>query len=646
MALLLATLATIAHASVDGAFAEVVVDRSDTVDLVPHLSYFEDVSGQWRPDRPGALTVAQFLPMSGDGRRGYLGVGEHDVWFRVQLRTTEDAPVDWFWVIEQPTLPWVEVRSSTEAQPARWLYSGIGHSPSERAWPHRWQVVPLELPPDATTTVYMHVRVKGDLRMPVRLWRPATLARHDQRQYALHSLCFGVLVGLLAYNLLTCASIRDAANLWCLGAFCMLGVYLFSAAGFLAQSVWMGGVLPYQRIEMVSLSAGCALLIQFGRSFLKTVRSAPRIDRGAVVLLGAWGLFALMYGTQPAEVSQWSIWAMVVLSLLLGLVMVTDGVLGHRAGSRPVAAAWVCLVAGLLIPVIDRFEPLPLSQWVATAPLVSVAVALVLLSFALADRLRVERLALEREREVAARADLARGLARQAQDEKSRFLAAVAHDLRQPLYAVTLAAEVLRRAPAPDQSQVVLEQMHAALETADGLLDSVMTVARLETGTLEPSPAVCRLDKVMDRVDLAFGAQAEAKGLRWVVTPSVAFAYTDEVLLQRVVFNLVANAVAYTDKGGVIVSCRQRAERILLQVWDTGPGLALDGDHPHFDRRFRGEFGTETDSGVGLGLVIAQRTAALLGIDMQVRSRLGRGTCFSLHLPGAAATLALSAQPV
>jgi len=241
-------------------------------------------------------------------------------------------------------------------------------------------------------------------------------------------------------------------------------------------------------------------------------------------------------------------------------------------------------------------------------------------------------------RAAAARAQLERTVACRLQRERSRLLSAVARDLRQPLYAMSLTAQCLAhqrmaRSPAP-----LLSQLRHALESADAMLDTIDMVARLETGALRPRLAVFCLQAMLERIDREHGPRARARGLHWTVTPSLECVRTDSALLERMLDSLVTNAVDCTQRGGVLVSCRRRGHQLLLQVWDTGPGLdpasAAPAGEPHYrGPRVPGADGTPADAGVGFGLAVVTHTARLLGIRLSVRSRPGHGTCFSLLLP-------------
>lgn len=225
--------------------------------------------------------------------------------------------------------------------------------------------------------------------------------------------------------------------------------------------------------------------------------------------------------------------------------------------------------------------------------------------------------------------------------ERSRLLHAVAHDLRQPLYAMSLAAQGLQRQRPLRHPDPMLTQLRRALESADGLLDTINTIAMLEAGAIQPRRVAFSVQAMLERIDRVHGPQALERGLHWTVTPSLEQAYTDAVLLERMLGQLIANAIRCTRRGGVLVSCRRRGSHLLIQVWDTGPGLNEAQLARVFDLHYRGqtgtETGTETENGLGLGLCIVHQAAQLLGVAIGVRSRVGHGTCFSLRLPLAGA---------
>jgi signal transduction histidine kinase/ActR/RegA family two-component response regulator len=229
---------------------------------------------------------------------------------------------------------------------------------------------------------------------------------------------------------------------------------------------------------------------------------------------------------------------------------------------------------------------------------------------------------------------------------KSRFVAAVSHDLRQPMHALGLFIDDLKGAGLPPNAQLLVTQMESALHSTQLLLDSVLVMSRLEAGMVAPDLTSFPVQPMLDRLHANFDAAARKKGLRLRIPPSPGVVFSDVALLERIVSNLVSNALRYTDQGGVLLACRKRARGLLLQVWDTGLGIAAEHRQAIFDEFFRVERGKDNRGGVGLGLAIVRSCASLLGCTIELRSAPGRGSRFSLMVPwGQASAVASGPEP-
>jgi len=223
---------------------------------------------------------------------------------------------------------------------------------------------------------------------------------------------------------------------------------------------------------------------------------------------------------------------------------------------------------------------------------------------------------------------------------KARFLAAASHDLRQPLYALTLFSSGL----AVDEYDPVrlnrIAHIQECVEALDHLFSELLDLSRLETGAM---PAVLRdvpLDEVFEEVSVNFRMVAEQHDLRLVVRTTGLWVRCDRTMVARILNNLVSNALRYTRCGGVLVGARRRLDgTVRVDVWDTGLGIAPEHLRHIFDEFYRVESGPEagrpesTRRGLGLGLSTVQRLAGLLGTRAMVRSQPGRGTMFSITLP-------------
>jgi PAS domain S-box-containing protein len=233
-----------------------------------------------------------------------------------------------------------------------------------------------------------------------------------------------------------------------------------------------------------------------------------------------------------------------------------------------------------------------------------------------------------------------------ASADKSRFLAAASHDLRQPLQAVALFASALERTALTGEQRAMTGGLMRAAVSLGGLLDSLLDVSRLDAGVVRPSLRAVDLFDIFRRVDNEFSGAALAKGLRFKLCfPTTATVIdTDPELLMAMLRNIVANALAYTERGGVLVGVRRRKGLLLMEVWDTGVGIGPQ-DLPHiYDEFFQVDNPQRDRSrGLGLGLAIVRRLATLMGYRIECRSRRGRGSVFALWIPCAAGTAALPA---
>lgn len=226
-----------------------------------------------------------------------------------------------------------------------------------------------------------------------------------------------------------------------------------------------------------------------------------------------------------------------------------------------------------------------------------------------------------------------------ANEAKSRFLGSISHDLRQPIFAISLYIDTLRNRLPPGDP--LLSNLKDCVGGLAGMLSGLLDLSKLDAGMVAPAVGDLDTDEVLAKVVAAHAPLARIKGLQLRVRRFGMQAHTDSVLFQRILHNLVANAIRYTRSGGVLVAHRRRGGRSWVEVWDTGIGIPADKTGEIFEE-FRQLDNDErnAEKGVGLGLAIVARTAALLGLAIRVESRLGRGSMFAVELPRRAAAVA------
>lgn len=242
-----------------------------------------------------------------------------------------------------------------------------------------------------------------------------------------------------------------------------------------------------------------------------------------------------------------------------------------------------------------------------------------------------QQLATDRAR---ADAEAARAQAELANKSKNAFLAAAGHDLRQPMHALLQYVGQLQRRNRDAALDETIERAARALDSMQELLDSILEVSRLMLGAVRPSIEPVALAQILARLEAQVRPIAEDKGLEFVMSGDSALVETDPVLLERILRNLILNAIRYTDRGRVRVRCRHRSARMAIQVWDSGIGIARSEADRIFDEFYQvGNQARDRRKGLGLGLSIVRQLGALLAHPISLRSRPGKGSLFSVEVP-------------
>jgi two-component system, chemotaxis family, CheB/CheR fusion protein len=229
---------------------------------------------------------------------------------------------------------------------------------------------------------------------------------------------------------------------------------------------------------------------------------------------------------------------------------------------------------------------------------------------------------------------LAKEAAERANAAKSRFLAAASHDLRQPLQAIDLQRAVLARTVRDPAALGTIGDIASAVEVMRGTLDVLLDLSQLEAGGIAPERGDLRLAELFRKLEAEFRRTCEAKGLGLRVVRTGLAVHSDARLLERILENLVANAVKYTGSGKVLLGARRLGAKVRIEVWDTGVGIPRDKLEAIFEPFYQvNNPARERSSGLGLGLGVARAAAELLGTRIDVRSVPGKGSVFAVEVP-------------
>ena len=264
---------------------------------------------------------------------------------------------------------------------------------------------------------------------------------------------------------------------------------------------------------------------------------------------------------------------------------------------------------------------------------------------------QVEQLNADLERRVVERTEALQ----QANQAKTRFLTAASHDLRQPVVTIGLLIDLMRE-QVPLALRPMTDRVNEAVSSMEDLLKGLLDLSRLEAGTVRPRLQTVALQPLFDAIASHDGETARRKSIDLRFRPTRESVQSDPVMLEQILRNLVSNAVRYTESGGVLVAARRCGQDLRIEVWDTGHGIPVAHQRAVFEEFVqladqRGErpvarqsaHGVDGSRGLGLGLSIVQRSAALLGHRLHLRSRQDHGSCFSVLVPRAQPRLT---QPV
>ena len=335
-----------------------------------------------------------------------------------------------------------------------------------------------------------------------------------------------------------------------------------------------------------------------------------------------------------------------------------------RFGQREVATAVAILTAIATIATVRGVGPfvmgsdneslLILQAFMATTVALTLPVSALVAEGKAIEQERSRSLAREQasnlelgSRVTAASAELAQRLeevqaarveAEQASLAKSRFFAAASHDLRQPLHSLGLFAAALEGQALPGEARVVVARIGESIRALEALFNELLDLSRLDAGAVAVHPRNFALQDLFDRLSMEFHGEAVERHLRLRFVPTRLVTRADPVLVERVLANLVSNALRYTQEGGVVIGARRRGDAVWLEVIDTGLGIAPQLQQQVFDEFFQiGNPGRDRRRGLGLGLAIVKRLLTLMGHELSLRSVPGKGTHFRIVLPHAAA---------
>jgi len=372
--------------------AQVRLSDEPMFDLSRAVDYLEDESGQLtlpevlQPERQGT-----FRPVPPTGPGTNFGLTRSAYWLKVTLDRPAGLRPDWLLELAFAPLDRVDV-FSPDAQ-GGWKHQAGGDTLpfASRAIAHRNHVFPVQLAAEGKTTLYLRVRSDGTLAAPLCLWQPSALWRHDQVGYAAFALYFGLLLGLMAYNLLLFVSVREVGYLLYSGFVASMGVAQATLNGLGLQFVWTEWLRWNAVSSPVALSVCAIFGLLFARNFLSSAARLPRLDKLMLALMTGWGLAVAASLVFHYHVAAYMVQTLAVLSVGSLLTLAFISVRRGYGGARWFFTAWAVLLVGVFTLALHNMGLVPSNAFTSNSLLIGSALEMVLLSFALGDRINVAR---------------------------------------------------------------------------------------------------------------------------------------------------------------------------------------------------------------------------------------------------------------
>lgn len=500
----------------------------------------------------------------------------------------------------------------------------------------------LEFKPDQQRTVYLRLASEGSIQAPVTLWS-STAYLEDQpvRLYVL-GIIYGVLLGMLVYNLFIYLSVRDTSYLYYIFYIASFGLYQLSVNGAAVEYFWPDN--PWWANAATPFFIGCAGLFgsQFARSFLQTKNHSRWLDR---VLIGLIAFGALVVGLSLMTSYALSLRLATLLALTFTVVIFAAGILAWWRGlrvARYFIIAWSAFLLGGIINTLMVLGLLPNVFLTMYASQIGSAIEVALLSLALADRINAMR-----EQQAQTLFDAGQKLEvlnqqlAHSNKLKDEFLATLTHELRTPMNGVIGSLELMQTVELDPELEQYQQTAAGSARDMMRMVNGILTLTELQAGKLKATPDSFSLRGVVEALRLQFDGNAASKSLDFKVEvlPTLPDRlHGDSVKLAQCLECLLDNAIKFTRVGGLALRVTGKPasdNRLALSfaVIDTGIGFTDLGEATLYQRFFQLDGSmTREYGGLGVGLAICRQLVELLGGKLTHRSEPGRGSRFQLDV--------------
>ncbi|WP_284141612.1 ATP-binding protein [Virgibacillus sp. LDC-1] len=561
------------------------------------------------------------------------GFFESATWLRFEIGNNSDQK-DWLLEFAFPLIYELQIFEKTETGVIQLTNTGAIYPFGEREFNHRNFVFNLDVEPGQSKVYYVLAVGGGDLHPPINIWSKDAFVEKSQLEFLMLGIFYGIIFVMILYNLFLYFSLKIKSYLYyvIVITFTLLGKLSINGFGF--QYLWPS----YPEWNLIAtpfwVSMACIFIVIFTKNFLDVSAYIPSFQKLAYFLIA---VNALVIVSLPFS-------HYVGLSIMLFgafstfFTVLTTAIVCLKKGARQARfyiVGWIVFLTGVAITILERAVIIPYSIFTEYAGQGALVIEVVLLSLALADKINIMR----QEKEEAERK------AQQSQKEalenlkkadvlKDEFLAATSHELRTPLYGMIGVAESLRDGITGEVSVQMKEQLSVIITSGKRLtqlVNGILDFSKLKYDSLTLDLNKVYIQGIVDIVITVSKPLLKNKPVHIIkkMDKNLPPIRADENRLQQILYNLLDNAIKYTESGEVTVSAVTENDEVKLSVSDTGVGISNEELTTIFKPFQQGN----TSDGIGIGLSITKQLVELHGGRLTVETQIGKGTTFTVILP-------------
>ncbi|NRA22976.1 MAG: response regulator [Oleispira sp.] len=621
------------------AFDPIILDHNtQQVALGNHAYYLEDIHGSYSLDDITELDNHNFELLTEESLNKGFTHSTYWLKFSIEDRTLDNKTQHWKLETTYPLLDYLDIYIIDENKHIEHIKMGDTYLYNQRPVDHRNFIVPISLHDNEKNEIYVRVMTSSSMQIPVFIWHPDFFfeARSGE-QYGL-GLYYGMMMVMFFYNFFLWFSIRDSNYLWYIGYLAAFAILQTATSGLGYQylwptSPWIESIAPPISIALVGIFG-----IAFTRRFLHTRQYHLVADNLLRSVLGlSFIVLALSFIADTATVM--ALAKIVVVTFLFFILYASVAMLlrGHRQ-ARFFLAAWVSLILGGLFTIGMMLGIFPNTFLMTHASKIGSAIEILLLSFGLADRIKV----IEKEKRIIesrAQKELER-TNKQLQENnrlKDEFLATISHEFRTPLNGILGSLELMQQ----NLSNPNLAMAKGSTNEMLGLVDQVLNYTELQSGNFTINAAAIDLPELLNEISANMNQACSAKGIEFSVNnnprnPKIIIA--DKKRLLQAINPILDNAIKFTENGHISLSIQikylDNQYLLLIKIEDTGIGIIESKRNNILDAFTQGDGSFSRQfGGLGIGLSLVKALCSQLNGSIDISSEENYGTLVELSLP-------------